>query len=60
MSKLYNLGELPSTDVRLIGGSNDAEGKVEVKKPDGTWGAICDDSWGKADAQVVCRMLCYK
>ena len=57
---MYIVGELPSEDVRLVGGSNVAEGRVEVKRPSGTWGSICDDSWGQADAQVICRMLCYK
>ena len=53
-------GELPSKDVRLVGGSNIAEGRIEVKREDGSWGSVCDDSWGLSDAQVVCRMLCYK
>ena len=42
--------------VRLIGGSNDAEGRVEILNG-GSWVTICDYSWDLRDARVVCRML---
>nr|XP_046167499.1 lysyl oxidase homolog 2A-like isoform X1 [Oncorhynchus gorbuscha] len=42
--------------VRLRGGANIGEGRVEVLK-NGEWGTVCDDSWNLESATVVCREL---
>ena len=45
-------------NVKIIGGLNETEGRVEVCLG-GSWGGICEDSWTYEDAQVVCKQLGY-
>ena len=45
-------------DVRLVGGSNQYEGRVEVCI-NNAYGTVCDDLWGSPEARVICRQLGY-
>lgn len=43
-------------DVRLVGGSTQYEGRVEVCI-NRAWGTICGSSWDISDSNIVCRQL---
>lgn len=43
-------------DIRLTGGSNVYEGRVEICWNE-TWGTVCDGYWSTNDGNVACRQL---
>ena len=45
-------------DVKLVGGSSNNEGTVQVCF-DHLWGLISESGWNQKDAEVVCRELGY-
>ena len=42
--------------IRLFGGSNESEGRLEVFL-NNKWGTVCNDRFDMADGSVACRQL---
>ena len=52
----YQLDDATEGDIRLVGGSTDREGRVEIYR-NGEWGTVCENNWSNYEARVVCRKL---
>ena len=44
--------------IRLRDGADQYEGRLEVFY-NGTWGTVCDDSFGIQEARMACKQLGY-
>ena len=53
---VINLTNCTNGDIRLMGGANQLEGRVEMCH-DNQWGTVCDHHWDARDASVACGQL---
>ena len=56
ISKRFLSSVCSTGDVRLRGGSNHLEGRVEYCVRH-LWGTVCSEGWGEEDTAVVCTEL---
>ena len=57
--EVVTVSQTSGEELRLVGGATANEGRLEILL-DGQWGTVCDDYWGKFDADVACRALGYE
>ena len=56
---IIDLDNCTNGDIRLVNGSIDQEGRIEICA-NGVWGGICSSyGWDESDAFVICKQLGY-
>ena len=55
-SNLVTYSNCTDGEMRLMGGGNQYQGRVEVCV-NSAWGTVCSGSWSSTDAKVVCRYV---
>lgn len=53
----FNYKSKEKMEIRLVGGREKSEGRVEVRFGHGEFGDICADGWSLLEANVVCKEL---
>ena len=53
---LFNILACSDGNVMLVGGTDDAEGTIQICYRN-AYGTVCDDWWDTLDAMVVCKQL---
>ena len=44
-------------NVRLTGGQEENEGRLEICSSQSTWGTVCNKQWTEANTKVACQDL---
>ena len=44
-------------ELRLVGGSTQYQGRLEIRRNNGTWGTVAGNNWSSVHASVACRSL---
>ena len=49
--------DISSKEIKLVGGRNPEEGRIEFLDSKGRWSGICGIGFGRFEGEVACRQL---